>query len=181
MARRAQEQATDTMKQAKRQRAIKYETKDWRWLLWDSDLARDKIHPELGAGWTAVLKEACCVSAGAHKDKVERLREDGDRGPLRLWHKDRPFKDMVVTVPLLEWCVRRKYKPNGILQIINPAGRAVRIGVGAEQASVRQGEAVRECACSRARIEVILYTEALGLGWGTPPLQRFRAHPPAPR
>ena len=167
---------------AKRKRKTKYETKDWRWLLWDSDLARDKIHPELGAVWTAVLKEACCVRAGVHKDKVERVRRKGDRGPLRLWPQyEEPFPDMVVTVPLLEWCVRRKYKPNGILQIINPAGRAVRIGVGAEQASVRQGEAVRECACSRARIEVILYTEALGLGWGTPPLQRFRAHPPAPR
>ena len=39
----------------------KVETKDWRWLLWDSDLARDQIHTELGAAWTAVLKEACCV------------------------------------------------------------------------------------------------------------------------
>ena len=23
----------------------------WRWLLWESDVARDIIHPELGAGW----------------------------------------------------------------------------------------------------------------------------------
>ena len=37
---------------------VKYETKDWRWLLWDSDVARKKIHPELGAGWTAVLQDA---------------------------------------------------------------------------------------------------------------------------
>ena len=176
--------APRTRLQAKRKREAAI--RDWRWLLWDSDLARDKLHPELGAGWTAVLKEACCVRKDKEKDKVNRVREEGDSGPLRLWPKEKygmrhDFEDMVVRVPLLEWCVRRKYKPNGILQIINPAGRAVRIGVGAEQASVRQGEAVRECACSRARIEVILYTEALGLGWGTPPLQRFRAHPPAPR
>ena len=57
---------------------------DWKWLLWESDVARAKIHPELGAGWTAVLKEACCVKAGVHKDKVNRVREDGDRGSLRL-------------------------------------------------------------------------------------------------
>ena len=107
-----------TNARAKRKRETKYETKDWRWLLWDSDLARDKIHPELGAGWTAVLKEACCLRAGVHKDKVIRLRRKGDRGPLRLWPKkemwrDRnDFKGMVPTVPLLEWCVRRKYKPD---------------------------------------------------------------------
>ena len=101
----------------KREAAIK----DWRWLLWESGLARDKIHPELGAGWTAVLKEACGVKAGVQKDKVNRLREDGDRGPLRLWQEKRyrddyierhDFENMEVTVPLLEWCVRRKYKPN---------------------------------------------------------------------
>ena len=39
-------------------RDVKYETKDWRWLLWDSDVAREKIHPELGARWTAVLQDA---------------------------------------------------------------------------------------------------------------------------
>ena len=99
--------------QAKRQRAIKYETKDWRWLLWKSDIAHDKIHPELGAVWTAVLKEACCVRKGVDKDKVERLREEGDHGPLRLWPQSRTsFQGIVVTVPLLEWCVRRKYKPS---------------------------------------------------------------------
>ena len=95
----------------KREAAIK----DWRWLLWESGLARDKIHPELGAGWTAVLKEACGVKAGVQKDKVNRLREEGDRGPLQLWRISTygiPFTGMVVTVPLLEWCVKRKYKPN---------------------------------------------------------------------
>ena len=101
--------------QAERKRDVKYETKDWRWLLWDSDLAHEKIHPELGAGWTAVLKEACCVREGVDKDKVNRVREDGDRGPLRLWHKSDPsdhFKGMVPKVPLLDWCVARKYKPS---------------------------------------------------------------------
>ena len=82
-------------------------------MLWDSDLARDKIHPELGAGWAAVLKEACCVKAGVHKDKVQRLRKKGDRGPLRLWPQyEVQFKNMVPTVSLLEWCGRRKYKPS---------------------------------------------------------------------
>ena len=76
--------ANETMKEDERKRETKYETKDWRWLLWDSDLARDRIQPELGAGWTAVLKEACCVKAGAHKDKVKRLRKDV-KEPLRLW------------------------------------------------------------------------------------------------
>ena len=106
--------APPTKRQRKRGET-KYETKDWKWLLWDSDLAREKIHPELGAGWTAVLKEACCLRAGVHKDKVNRLRKKGDRGPLRLWPTQnfgRPFKDMVVRIPLLEWCVRRKYKPS---------------------------------------------------------------------
>ena len=79
--------APPTKRQRKRGET-KYETKDWRWLLWDSDLARDKIHPELSAGWTAVLKEACCVKAGVHKDKVNRVRKEGDQGgPLRLWPK----------------------------------------------------------------------------------------------
>ena len=108
-----------TRSQTKRKREAA--TKDWKWLLWDSDLARDKIHSKLGAGWTAVLKEACCLRAGVHKDKVNRVREDGDRGPLRLWPSTEndfgnvttePFKGMVVTVSLLEWCVRRKYKPD---------------------------------------------------------------------
>ena len=98
-------------------REIKYETKDWKWLLWKSDMAHEKIHPELGAVWMAVLMEACCVREGVDKDKVQRLRKDV-KEPLRLWPKkalfgDRnDFKDMVVTVPLLEWCVKRKYKPD---------------------------------------------------------------------
>ena len=62
--------STRSQTKRKREAAIK----DWRWLLWDSDLARDKIHPELGAGWTAVLKEACCVRAWQDKDTVERMR-----------------------------------------------------------------------------------------------------------
>ena len=50
-------------------------------------------------------------------EKVERLREDGDRQPLRLWPKatvdeKHDFKGMVPTVPLLEWCVRREYEPD---------------------------------------------------------------------
>ena len=103
----------------KRTRLI--DTKDWKWLLWESGIAHENIHAKLGAGWTAVLKEACCVRNDVDVDKVNRLREDGDRGPLRLWPrtKDRngivttiPFKGMVPTVSLLEWCVRRKYKPN---------------------------------------------------------------------
>ena len=110
--------------QAKRKREAA--TKDWRWLLWDSAFATEYLHQKLGAGWTTVLKEACCVRADKEKEKVERLREDGGRGPLRLWPKamkcctemmhvmieKHDFKGMVPTVPLLEWCVRRKYKPN---------------------------------------------------------------------
>ena len=93
----------------------KYETKDWRWLLWDSDLARDKILPELGAGWTAVLKEACCVRKSVDKDKVQRLREEGDRGPLRLslglesrfaWR----IRESKPTSSMLWWCATRRYK-----------------------------------------------------------------------
>ena len=108
---------TSAKAKQKREAAIK----DWRWLLWDSDEARDRIHPELGAGWTAVLKEACCVRKDKEKEKVNRIREDGDRGPLRLWPStedeygevtSEPFKDMVVTVPLLDWCVRREYEPD---------------------------------------------------------------------
>ena len=107
--------APRTRLQAKRKREAAI--RDWRWLLWDSDLARDKLHPELGAGWTAVLKEACCVRKDKEKDKVNRVREEGDSGPLRLWPKEKygmrhDFEDMVVRVPLLEWCVRRKYKPD---------------------------------------------------------------------
>ena len=91
-------------------------TKDWKWLLWDSAFATEYLHPELGAGWTAVLKESCCVRKDEEKDKVDRLREDV-KEPLRLWPKEkyfvrRDFEDMVVTVPLLEWCVRLKYKPD---------------------------------------------------------------------
>ena len=48
------------------------------------------------------------MRAGVHKDKVERLRKKGDRRPLKLKLDD---GNIVVTVPLLEWCVRRKYKP----------------------------------------------------------------------
>ena len=88
----------------------------WKRLLWESDLAHDKIHPLLGAGWTAVLKEACCVKAGVHKDKVNPFLRDV-KEPLRLWPKKRyggrnDFKGIVVTAPLLDWCVRRKYKPD---------------------------------------------------------------------
>ena len=95
-------------------------TKDWRWLLWDSGIAHERIHPELGAGWTAVLKEACCVGKDVDKDKVQRLRKDVNE-PLRLWPRTKnehgywttmPFPEMVVTIPLLEWCVARKYKPD---------------------------------------------------------------------
>ena len=101
----------------KREAAIK----DWKWLLWDSAFATEYLHQKLGAGWTAVLKEACCVNKDKDKDKVNRLREEGDSGPLRLWPRivnrygsnvTKPFPDMVVTVPFLEWCVRRKYKPS---------------------------------------------------------------------
>ena len=112
----------DAMKEAqrKRKRETKDETKSWKWLLWESAFATEYLQPELGAGWTAVLKEACCLRAGVHKDKVIRFRRKGDRGPLRLWPKkemwrDRnDFKGMVPTVPLLEWCVRRKYKPDAV-------------------------------------------------------------------
>ena len=95
-------------------------TKDWKWLLWDSAFANEYLHQKLGASLTAVLKEACCVRAGVDKDKVKRLREDVNE-PLRLWPKTVnelgfvttvPFNGMVVTVPLLEWCVRRTYKPD---------------------------------------------------------------------
>ena len=93
----------------KREAAIK----DWKWLLWDSAFATEYLHQKLGAGWTAVLKEACCVSMDVDKDKVERLRKKGDRNRLRLWPRhEKPFKDMVPTVSLLEWCVAQKYKPD---------------------------------------------------------------------
>ena len=91
------------------------ETKDWRWLLWDSDVAREAIHPRLGAGWTAVLKEACCVRKSVDKDKVQRLREEGDRGPLRLslglesrfaWR----IRESKPTSSMLWWCATRRYK-----------------------------------------------------------------------
>ena len=99
-----------------RRRKRDAEGEDWKWLLWESGIARETIHPELGAGWTAVLKEACCARKDEDKDKVNWLREDV-KEPLKLWPKeewDEPcvFKGMVVTVPLLEWCVRRKYKPD---------------------------------------------------------------------
>ena len=45
-------------------------TKDWRWLLWESDVARAKLHPDLGPAWTAVLKEACCVRVGVDRKSV---------------------------------------------------------------------------------------------------------------
>ena len=85
----------------------------WKELLFASKFAVSHLHPKLGAGRTAVLKEACCVRAGEDRDKVEQLREEGDHGPLRLWPQyGTPFEGIVVTVPLLEWCVRRKYKPD---------------------------------------------------------------------
>ena len=77
----------------------------WRELLWDSDLARDKIHPELGAGWTAVLKEACCVRKDKEKDKVNRLRKDV-KEPLRLWPKTVDDDGFVTTVFSRTWCRR---------------------------------------------------------------------------
>ena len=73
--------------------------KDWKWLLWDSNVAYDRIHPELGAEWTAVLKEACCVRKDKEKDKVNRLRKEGDRGPWRLWPKQKKVHDFFVTLP----------------------------------------------------------------------------------
>ena len=101
--------STRSQTKRKREAAIK----DWRWLLWDSAFATEYLHRKLGAGWTAVLKEACCVREGVDKDKVNRLREDGDRNWLRLWPRhEKPFKDMVPTVSLLEWCVAQKYKPD---------------------------------------------------------------------
>ena len=85
----------------------------WKRLLWESDVAAKHIHTKLGAAWTAVLKEACCVREGVDKDKLQRLRKKGDRGPLRLWPQyEVQFKNMVPTVSLLEWCGRRKYKPS---------------------------------------------------------------------
>ena len=90
----------------------KREAKDWRWLLWDSDVAHKQIHPQLGAGWTAVLKEACCVRKYVDKERVERLCDDID-DPLRLWLPElRAFGGIVPTVPLLEWMVARDYEPN---------------------------------------------------------------------
>ena len=106
-----------TRAQSKRKREAKI--KDWRWLLWDSDVARDKIHPDLGAGWTAVLKEACCVKAGKDKDKVERLRKDDDekasaRGK-RTTLKLKLFNVVETpTVSMLEWCVARDYEPSAM-------------------------------------------------------------------
>ena len=109
----------DAMKEAqrKRKRETKDETKSWKWLLWESAFATEYLQPELGAGWTAVLKEACCVRAGVHKTRVERLRKESDGDHLRLWKKDFSwrqlhFEDIVVTVPLLEWCVAREYEPS---------------------------------------------------------------------
>ena len=103
-------------------------TKDWRWLLWDSDLAREKIHPELGAGWTAVLKEACCVRAGVHKDKVDRVREEGNSGPLRLWKRSTTFDQfkgivmMVVTFTSVNFFCSLSSPPSPSLR---PFGRAL--------------------------------------------------------
>ena len=93
---------------------------DWKWLLWESDVARAKIHPELGAGWTAVLKEACCVRA-AEGPKRKKRKEDVGRdrceaksreaSPLRLNLADLLEKDdFVVTVPMLRWCFKRGYR-----------------------------------------------------------------------
>ena len=123
--------------QAKRKRDVKYETKDWKWLLWKSDVAHEKIHPKLGAGWTAVLKEACCVRAWQDSDTVEwmRVRENedwylysgsdedededaiADRKCTHEWLREYCLRltvknVAVLTVPLLEWCVRREYKPD---------------------------------------------------------------------
>ena len=74
---------------------------DWRWLLWDSDVAREKIHPKLGAAWTAVLKEACCVKTGVDMEKVQRLRNS--RWPFLM-----RLEDLApLTAPLLRWCAAR--------------------------------------------------------------------------
>ena len=85
----------------------KRESGGWAWLLWDSDIAREKIHVALGPAWMAVLKEALCVRAGEEGEAVKRLREQSSE-PLVLSLVDVD----VPTVPLLEWCVVRKYKPN---------------------------------------------------------------------
>ena len=59
------------------------------------------IHPKIGAGWTAVLKEACSV----RKDKVQRLRRKADRGPLKLSMED----VQVPPVSMITWCVAHEY------------------------------------------------------------------------
>ena len=97
-------------------------TKDWRWLLWESDVARAKLHPDLGPAWTAVLKEACCVRAGVDKDVIQRLQgNEGESERLVLrWNlgklpepdhiNDPTFewpKKKLLTASLLRWCFAR--------------------------------------------------------------------------
>ena len=99
----------------------KVERKDWRWLLWDSDLAYDKIHPELGAGWLAVLKEACCVRPDRRSNEGEEEREEKEE-PLRLYRKRSTYKGKFTSLPfegiapitasLLAWCVEQDYEPD---------------------------------------------------------------------
>ena len=56
-------QSTSTSTSVNRDADTDVVVDDWKWLLWDSAFATEYLHPELGAGWTAVLLEACCVRA----------------------------------------------------------------------------------------------------------------------
>ena len=80
---------------------------EWKWLLWESGIARESIHPELGAAWTAVLKEACCVRKDVDKDKVNRLRKHSNER-LHLSFDNVIAVEVPPTVSLLKWLVARK-------------------------------------------------------------------------
>ena len=98
-ARQATYATSTTMRHNTRQQTAKRmreaERSDWRWLLWDSDVAREKIHPQIGTAWVAVLKEAMVPNQSQAK-RGSKYKRKPKRVGIRL-------DEVVPTVALLEW------------------------------------------------------------------------------
>ena len=65
----------------------------WQEFFSTSDVFREHIAPELGAGWTAILMEAC---GQAHSVPLNP----------RIERKTLKVDDALLSLPLLEWCAR---------------------------------------------------------------------------
>ena len=123
------------------------------WLLWDSDVAREVIHPALGKVWTAVLAEALCVKPSTSSP------------PLVSVSRRMPRAFVVWSIPLLRWARSRGYAWNA-----HTCSAAARLGnLDVLKHLHENGCPWDEATCSKAalggHLDVLKYAHENGCPW----------------